>query len=107
MFMSAQQLADFTEATLDLGTFLQAARHLAQRKKKKNFQVTFKTHLCQHLPEQARLINPRYVTVYSEESLVYVVSKICRGSSSGKYKRLFSRTILLKYLVLLALSLEL
>ena len=71
------------------------------------WQVLPKCHQAQHLGMQARLINPRFVMNYLEESCAVFLSKIWKGSLDGRFEETVQATVLLKYLVVLQYKLNL
>ena len=106
-FSSADKLREFEDACISLGKHLMILRAASEAKGDRRYQVSWKCHLAQHLPQQAKLLNPRYTQVYSEEALVGSLTRIWARSCSGPYKRTVQRTAMLKYLALVALQLEL
>ena len=62
------------------------------------WQVTPKVHYAvAHIPEQARLINPRFVQNYGEESLVGRITKIWAASANGPYEANAQKICLARY----------
>ena len=107
MFLNHGQLADISEATLELGGAFHVLRDIAQARGELTWHIKPKVHIGQHLPSQCVLINARAVQNYAEESLVGRICDIWEGSCSGPYHRSVQRQTLIKYLVVLALLLEL
>ena len=69
--------------------------------------ITAQTHYMQHFPDEARLINPRAVQCYIEESYIGKIAKIWARCKNGPYGETIQRLALLKYLVWLTIELEL
>lgn len=63
------------------------------------FNVVPKHHYLCHVPEQSRLINPRFVHNYREESFVGRLTTIYASCANGRYKQVVQQTALTKYLV--------
>ena len=49
-------------------------------------RITPKVHIMQHIVEQSRVINSRYVQNYLEENLIDKVTDVWERSVSGPYK---------------------
>ena len=61
----------------------------------------------QHFPTEAKLINPKVVQRYIEESYIGNVAKIWASSQNGPHRETIQRIVLLKYLVWLAVEMDL
>ena len=61
----------------------------------------------QHFPEEAKLINPRVVQCYIEESYIGKIAKIWASCKNGPYRATIQQVSLLKWLVALAVELKL
>ena len=101
------QLDDLKMATEGIGKFMQLLRHKAKEQKQLLWHIVPKTHYMQHFPAEARLINPKVVQCYIEESYIGKVAKIWSSSKNGPHKDTIQRTVLLKYLVWLAVEMDL
>ena len=101
MFMTPAEQADFEAACLSIGKQLQCLRELSRQRGDMFFHVTPKCHFMQHLPFQARCINPRFVQCYCAESLIGRITKICKSCAEGPYKGTLQKSALIKYLVVL------
>ncbi len=66
-----------------------------------------KSHYMQHFPDEAKLINPRCVQCYIEESYIGKVSKIWASCKCGPYSETIQHRGLLKYLLWLCIELDL
>ena len=66
-----------------------------------------KTHYMQHFPDEAALIAPRLVQCYIEESYIGKAAQIWASCKNGPYSETIQRIGLLKYLVWLAIELDL
>ena len=62
--------------------------------------------MTMHVQHFGKLINPRYVQRYCSESMIGVATQIWEGSVSGPYHKVVQRTVLLKYLVQLAICFD-
>ena len=94
-------LTDVEHATLGthvrrFGRYFQLCQSLADDDPL--WHLTPKVHQTMHLPKQAKLINPRAVHNYTEESLVGKVAKIWHACANGGYLTRVQNTVLLKYL---------
>ena len=107
MFLTDDQELRFRTLVLDFGRPYTRLRELSRRSGVFGFSVTPKVHKVQHLPLLARCINPTRVQVYSEESMMGVVTKTWRGSARGRYKQHVQRIVLIKRLTGLLLRFEL
>ena len=107
MFLPAATRAELRCATFSFGRHLMMLRQLSAARGDLYFQVTPKCHMGMHIASQACLLNPRFVQVYGEESLVGRLAKIWSASAQGRYQRTIQKTVLLKYLVAMAIILEL
>ena len=81
MFLTDDQELRFRTLVLDFGRPYTRLRELSRRSGVFGFSVTPKVHKVQHLPLLARCINPTRVQVYSEESMMGVVTKTWMGVS--------------------------
>ena len=71
------------------------------------WHITPKTHAMKHLPGEARSIGPRVVQCYSEESMVGRATKIWASCKNGQCAYLVQEVSLIKYIVILAIELDL
>ena len=71
------------------------------------WHITPKIHAMMHLPTEARLIGPRIVQCYSEESIVGRATKIWANCKHGPYAYSMHEVNLIKYLVVLSIELDL
>ena len=106
-FFTAGELAAFTTATEGVGKLMQLMRAMAKLAKQLLWHLTPKTHFMQHFPGEARLISPRMVQCYIEESYIGKVAQIWASSENGPYVETIQRVALLKYLVWLSVELDL
>jgi hypothetical protein len=105
-FLTERQHSELTEACYKLGYHYQRLRGLCDACGWLYFQIKPKTHMTMHVPFFGKLINPRWVQCYCSESMIGVVTQIWEGSVSGPYHNTVQRTVLLKYLVQLAICLD-
>ncbi len=86
---------------------MQLLRHMAKQQKQLLWPIKPKSHYMQHFPDQAKLINPKSVQCYIEESTIGKIAKIWASSKNGPYKDTIQRVTLIKYLLWLAIELNL
>lgn len=96
-FFTADEHARFEEAFFRLGENWMYLRNASRLARVDAWQVSPKVHLAMHLPYQARLINPRFVQCYSEESLVGKITKMWHATAHGPYKRGMQISCLMRY----------
>ena len=106
-FLTGTELQQLTTHTQGVGKYLQLLRSRAKTQKQLLWHITPKTHYMQHFPDEARLINPKAVQCYIEESTIGKVAKIWASSKSGPYRETIQRTALLKYLLWLSIEMDL
>ena len=82
-FLTGTQLQQLTTHTQGVGKYLQLLRSRAKTQKQLLWHITPKTHYMQHFPDEARLINPKAVQCYIEESTIGKVAKIWASSKSA------------------------
>ena len=68
------------------------------------WQVVPKHHYFAHFAYIAKLINPRMLRVYCEESMIGRICNIYSGCKHGPYHRTVQKTVLTKYLLALQLA---
>ena len=105
-FLTDVELEALCTRLLAVGRYHMLCRHFAKERHELHFAVRPKAHYAQHLYLQCALINNRFVQCYVEESLVGRISKIGRSSWNGKYLGKAQHTVLIKYLIFLAVPLE-
>ena len=103
-FLNEAQLKQLNEATQGVGMYLQLLRSRAKEAKQMLWWIQPKAHYMQHIPEEAKLINPKVVTCYIEESFIGKVAKVWISSKNGPYAETIQELVLLKYLVWLAID---
>ena len=106
-FFTPDELAACDEAITGIGKFMQLLRQRAKDAKQLLWQSRPKIHYMQHFADEARLISPRIVQCYIEESYIGKLAQIWASSKHGPHKNTIQFFVLLKYLVWLALELEL
>ena len=107
VFFTPEELAAFDQATQGIGKYLQLLRMRAKEDKQLLWHITPKTHFMQHFPQEARLISPRIVQCYIEESYIGKIAQIWASSKNGPYNETIQFFALLKYLVWLCIELDL
>ena len=105
-FMPPYSEAAFAAATLSLGKHWHGLRAYFLSIGEMHFHISPKLHYTMHFPEQNQLVNPRLVANYGEESLMGVLSKMWGKSISGPHSKTVQRHVMLRYMVLLAIVLE-
>lgn len=78
--------------------FLHLREH-SRRSEVNAFQVKPNIHKMMHVPMLARVLNPRYVQNYCEESLVGTCTKVWARSVAGRYRQHAQPTVLTNKLV--------
>ena len=91
-FLDEDGLKQLNEATQGVGMYLQLLRSRAKKAKQMLWWIQPKAHYMQHIPEEAKLINPRVVTCYIEESFIGKVAKVWISSKNGPLRRNHPRT---------------
>ena len=99
-FLSEDQKDDLVELMNCLGRNWTYLRHLGHLAGRPDWHITPKVHMTVHaVPEQAKLINPRALQNYSEESLMGKVSKSWAATATGPYQSSIQQTVLSRWLV--------
>ena len=106
-FLTQSEIEKLTVATQGVGKYMQLLRSRAKADKQMLWYISPKTHYMQHFPDEARLINPRVVQCYIEESFIGKIAAIWASTKNGPYSQVIQRTALLKYLVWLVIELDL
>ena len=107
VFLSHAQLADLTDAVLNLGSAFQVLRKISEERGDLYWHIKPKVHIGQHLPHQCSLVNARVVQNYGEESLIGRATAIWESSCNGPYHKAIQRQTLLRYLLVLVILLDL
>ena len=106
-FFTDDELIAFRTATEGIGKYMQLLRSRAKQKKQLLWHIVPKTHYMQHFPDEARLISPRVVQCYIEESYIGKIAAIWTSSKCGPYSETIQFLALLKYLVWVVIELDL
>ena len=106
-FFTPEDLAAYDEAAKGMGKYMQLLRKRAKAAEQLLWHITPKTHFMQHFPQEARLISPRIVQCYIEESYIGKIAQIWTSSKNGPYNETIQFFALLKYLVWLCIELDL
>ena len=106
VFFEAAELAAFTHAAEGIGKHMQLLRSRAKAATQLTWHITPKTHYIQHFPAEAKLISPRVVQCYIEESYIGKIAQIWAASKNGPCKETIQEISLLKYLVWLVIELN-
>ena len=106
-FFTEPELAAIAKAAEGVGKYIQLLRSRAKAAKQLIWHIIPKTHYMQHFPEEAKLISHRIVQCYIEESFIGKIAQIWASSKNGPYTDSIQRLALLKYLVWLAVELDL
>ena len=104
MFLTTAEKRLCRDLLLRLGKHFQNAAYISRRNGGVLFYTTFKVHVCQHVAEQAFMLNPRYLQNYQDEGLVGRVAGIFKGCKSGPFRKVIQRSALTKYIVGLCLK---
>ena len=107
MFMSKQQVGELKTYVDRLGRHMQLLRSIAEEADLRYYQITPKVHYGMHWPEQAELINPRFVQCYGDESLIGRMTEIWESSCNGPFVNTQQKVVAFKWLTLFALTLDL
>ena len=99
MFLDDANLQRLDQCFRVLARHWQHLRFLSKKSFQNRWQITPKVHYSLHLPSQARLINPRAVQNYAEESLIGRLTKMWGKSANGPYERSAQFTVLSRYFV--------
>ena len=81
-------------------------REYAKQRGELSFNVRVKVHKMQHLGAMAEIMNPAWVSCYSEESSIGTSVRVWRQSMHGRYAETVQQRVLLKRLCGLWLRLE-
>ena len=84
-FMGTAEVEELEACIRTIGRHWMVLREQSRRRRRNAWQVRPKLHYFMHLGSQARLINPRAVQVYQQESLVGRIAKIWRMCAQGVY----------------------
>jgi hypothetical protein len=106
MFPNMAELDILDAACVQFGEAFQSLREYGRVNGQLTFPITPKVHKTQHLRLLATLINPRFVNVYADESLIGTTMKVYKKTMSGRYKQHVQRNVLLKRAVGLFLRFE-
>ena len=107
MFFTQEELAAYNEATQSIGRFLQVLRQRANEAKQLLWHITAKTHYMMHFPKEARLVSPRLVQNYIEESYIGKIGQIWASCKNGPTRETIQLVALIKHLVWLCIELDL
>ena len=97
-FFPPGEYALFSQGVRNTCLDMMRLRTMAEDRGQLLFQITPKFHYFCHLIQQARLMNPRWVSNYMEESIVGKTTRIWTSCANGPYHRTVQRAVLLKYL---------
>ena len=104
VFYTKEELKELTTATVGIGKYMQTLRARAKEAKQLIWGIKPKLHYMQHFPDEAKLISPKVVQCYIEESFIGKVAQIWASSKSGPYSETIQQLSLLKYLVWLSIE---
>ena len=99
MFLDDAALQRLDQCFRVLARHWQHLIFLSKRDYQNRWQITPKVHYSLHLASQARLINPRYVQNYAEESLIGRLTRMWGKSANGAYELVAQFTVLARYFV--------
>ena len=98
-FLTNQEKRSFQKCVMKFGESDQWLRQLSLKSGCYDFKITPKVHQAQHLPKLSRMINPRVLQVYAEESSVGRLARVWKKSKFGRYRRTIQRIVLVKLVV--------
>ena len=107
VFCTEREVEELKTACVGIGKYMQTLRGRAKKEKQLIWAIKPKLHYMQHFPDEARLISPRMVQCYIEESFIGKVAGIWSSSKSGPYSETIQHVALVKYLVWLSIELNL
>lgn len=105
-FMTDASIDRLKEVCIVFGGGFMRCRENARKQGELSWRVTPKVHKMQHIPAMCALMNPRFVSCYSEESQIGTTLRVWKRSVSGRYKAAVQRNVLTKRLLGLFLRLE-
>ena len=85
-FFTPEELAAFDQATKGIGKYMQLLRKRAKEAHQLLRKIVPKTHYMQHFPAEAKLINPRVVQCYIEESCIGQIAEVWASSKMALTK---------------------
>lgn len=94
MFLSDIQKSEFSAQFLIVGEAWMFLRSESRLARVDAWQIKYKCHAFLHLPSQADLINPRFVQVYAEESLMGKVTRVWKACARGPYAPTVQHSVL-------------
>ena len=107
MFMTNQQVRELKTYVDRIGRHMQLLRSIAEEANLRYYQITPNVHYGMHWPEQAQLINPRFVQCYGDESLIGRMTEIWEASCNGPFVNTQQKVVAFKWLTFFALTLDL
>ena len=107
MFLDEHVVQRLRAMTDQIGEDWMALRAMSRESGHMRWAVTTKVHKMMHTWVYALALNPRYIQVYSEESLVGSVARVYSKSVAGRYAREVQTLVLLKRYLGLILRFEL
>ena len=78
------------------GSIFMQLREQARTEERLAWQVTLKVHKMQHLPIVAKLINPREISCYADESAIGSTTRVWKRSLAGRHHRVNQHNVLAK-----------
>ena len=105
-FLSDRESRQLQDVCLRFGRAFQQMRQHCLVRNELRFNVKPKVHKMQHLPMISAVLNPRYVQVYGEESLIGTTTKIWARCVAGPHHRTAQKSVLAKRVVALLLHLH-
>ena len=70
------------------------------------YNVAYKHHSFGHLASQCEVLNPRFVSTYTEESMMATGTRLYKALCNGPYEHVVQRQVLSKYVTALELLLS-
>ena len=97
--LSREQQSTFRRTLLRLGSTYQRLRELSVVMHRQAWNIVFKIHYLQHLPELASICNPTAVQNYQDEGHVGTMTRLWGKCAVGNYKGVIQKHVLVRRLV--------
>ena len=106
IFLNDVESTRLREICCDIGRNYMMLRADARRTFKLRWRITPKVHKVMHLPMYGEVMNPRFLHLYAEESLIGTTCRIWQRCMRGRYRRFIQQNVLLRRLLGLILRME-
>ena len=98
-FLTASEQNGVRRALSMLGACFQQLRNIAQERGLLAWNISPKTHMVQHFKDLCKIMNPRFLHNYAEESHIGTMTKMWARSAQGRYSGSVQKLSLVKRLV--------